>query len=278
MKISPFLASFVATATVTMGLVAAPTAAADPVCTYQGQLNCVPMSAPTSNMESMATQNTATVSVPKHIETVVIDADAEWSAWFKAVGLREPMVSYNIILPGQTVTSQCTMPGQSGTMTIGSDFPNAFYCGVDPIVVNGVSDRGVLILPAEAFVKVWLGDVYGRQTKRAGDFAVAVIVAHEFGHSVVDELGTQRGVAQPTGKNKELIADCFSGAWASTAYKKGYLENGDIEEGVATFDAIGDTSASSDPHGTSAERVAAFTLGLNGQPFQCIAAYWLAFR
>ncbi len=79
-------------------------------------------------------------------------------------------------------------------------------------------------------MKMWNGDIFGRESAQAGDFAAAVLVAHEFGHHVQDELMVQLGLRDIVGaggqkiKQKELIADCFAGVWAYTAYFSGYLD------------------------------------------------------
>ena len=51
-----------------------------------------------------------------------------------------------------------------------------------------------------------------------GDFAVAYIVAHEYGHQIQDELGLydKYGDQLPTSAF-ELQADCYAGTWANNA-------------------------------------------------------------
>ena len=57
----------------------------------------------------------------------------------------------------------------------------------------------------------------------------------------------------------ELQADCFAGVWANSAGKSGYLEDGDIDEGLAAAAAVGDDrlgarSPEQWTHGSSALR------------------------
>jgi len=72
---------------------------------------------------------------------------------------------------------------------------------------------------------------------------------------------------------QELQADCFAGVWAHHASRvRNLLEAGDIEEGLGAATAIGDdrlqmqargyVTPDSFTHGTSAQRVKWFKIGL----------------
>lgn len=79
----------------------------------------------------------------------------------------------------------------------------------------------------------------------------------------------------------ELQADCFAGVWANRANRQGnVLEAGDVEEGLAAANAVGDDTLQrqsggavvpdSFTHGSSAERMRWFRRGLDsGDPEQC---------
>ncbi|MEO7904373.1 MAG: neutral zinc metallopeptidase [Candidatus Saccharimonadales bacterium] len=223
------------------------------------------------------TQGNADTAVKAYLETAITSLDQKWSQWFIANGYQEPYLTYNII--GQddptVYSSECVMADGS-KMTVSRDTPNAFYCSSD------VDKTGAIWLPAATFEKMWLGDVLGKMSTNPGDFAAGIVVAHEFGHHVADELATQseaRGETPRvvTGKYKELLADCFAGVWASTLYYDGALDAGDFEEAVAAIVTTGDESPGGiDPHGTSEERVAALKLGYNTEsnPGYCINSYW----
>ncbi|MEJ7934153.1 neutral zinc metallopeptidase [Sphingobium sp. AN558] len=121
-----------------------------------------------------------------------------------------------------------------------------------------------------------------------GDFAQAYVIAHEVGHHVQDLEGTlgevnkrQRAVSEQEGNalqvRIELQADCYAGVWAK---RTGLMEQGDLEEGMAAAQAIGDDtlqqSAGRRPvpesftHGTSAQRMEWLRQGLAaGDPAQC---------
>jgi predicted metalloprotease len=156
------------------------------------------------------------------------------------------------------------------------DYPNAFYCPVDNTTgANGHVYVGTVILPVTTFYKMWFGDIFGKNSGVLGDFAAGAIVAHEFGHSVQDEMSQQLGWAAPKGKKKELIADCFSGVWTWSINQRGQLEQGDLGEIAAALNLMGDAKITDNSHGTVQERVAAVNIGLqNGNPMNCVSAYW----
>ena len=110
---------------------------------------------------------------------------------------------------------------------------------------------------------------YGRTV---GDFAVAYIVAHEYGHQIQDELGLfeQYGQQVPT-MAFELQADCYAGAWANGASQEDRLEEGDVEEALDAALAVGDfDTANPGHHGTPEQRRAAWMSGFeSGDPSSC---------
>ena len=126
----------------------------------------------------------------------------------------------------------------------------------------------------------------------AGDFAAAYVIGHEVGHHVQTLLGTSDQVrsaqqrANEAGANRlqvamELQADCFAGVWAYHANQTvRVLEPGDVEEGLAAAQAIGDdrlqrnagraVTPDSFTHGSSAERQRWLSAGLrSGDPGAC---------
>lgn len=121
-----------------------------------------------------------------------------------------------------------------------------------------------------------------------GDFAWAYVIAHEMGHHVQQQIGTEADVreqqqADPGAANQlsvrtELQADCYAGVWASTVTD--LLEQGDLDEAFTATEAIGDDrlqqrgGGSVDPdsftHGTSAQRERWFKQGYeSGDPGAC---------
>ena len=128
------------------------------------------------------------------------------------------------------------------------------------------------------------------------DFAKAYVIAHEYGHHVQTLTGASAKVrqAQQSARSKaeangysvalELQADCYAGVWAANASAvsggRVALEEGDIQEGLRTANAIGDdalqrnagqnVSPENFTHGTSEQRKAWLQRGYRtGDPNQC---------
>lgn len=123
----------------------------------------------------------------------------------------------------------------------------------------------------------------------SGDFAVAYVIAHEFGHHIQNIEGTlgavsnaQRRTDQRTANDlsvrTELQADCFGGVWGYHA--RDMLEAGDVEEGIAAAAAVGDdrmqqmagqrVTPDAFTHGSSRQRTQAFQAGFqSGNPATC---------
>ncbi|RAX18171.1 hypothetical protein DC347_05535 [Pseudarthrobacter sp. AG30] len=219
-------------------------------------------------------------TVEQYLNFVMDDVGNQWAKWFPSVGLPQPSVYFILIEPNTTTTSKCF------TVPLTSDHPNSYYCPKD----SDSQHDGTIILPVTTFQKMWTGDVFERNSKTKGDFAAAILVAHEFGHHVQNaiQLGYNKLhpespiSAAPQGKNIELIADCFAGNWMATAYYEGLLEPGDYEEAIAGLESIGDTlPGGTAPHGSADERKAALLTGYNGtaetksgDPLACISTYW----
>lgn len=252
-------------------------------CEFEGDLeefvDCtvdVAESAQDAPVSDVDPENPYPYTVEEYLSAVISDVDGVWSKIFFAAGLEEPRVGVQIVTPDSGPhNSRCTNLGE-----VAHDDPNAYYCGADHVVDDaGVVYEGTVILPVTTFQQMWTGDILNKQSKVVGDFAAALVVAHELGHHIEHEMSEQTQTPRPTGKNRELIADCFAGVWMASAYYSGLLEPGDFEEGVAALEAIGDELGT---HGTSAERRDALLVGYNGIPGEtapgdpgaCIQTYW----
>ena len=184
---------------------------------------------------------------------VVSDIQDYWAATFSASGKDYPETKL-VLFDGGT-QSGCG-PASSAT--------GPFYC------------------PADQKVYLDLGffdELESRFGAQGGDFAIAYVVAHEFGHHIQTVLGisgeVQRlGQEDPSRRNdlsvrQELQADCLAETWAHSAASD--LEAGDIEEALSAAAAVGDdriqeaTQGRTDPeswtHGSAEQRVAWFTTG-----------------
>ena len=126
-----------------------------------------------------------------------------------------------------------------------------------------------------------------------GDFARAYVLGHEVGHHIQQLTGIsdnirreQQAAGRGAAANQlqvrmELQADCLAGVWAHHANRtRQILQPGDVEEGLAAAEAIGDdrlmrnagrnVSPESFTHGTSQQRRDWLERGLrSGDPDQC---------
>src|SRR5215212_2269013 len=202
-------------------------------------------------------------SIEELLTAVTTDVDAYWTNVFEASGRSTPRVGYAWIPAGQTVASACG--DENGTL---GDSAAAYCPGDDTIYISqqfasdiydGSLDHA---LPGSSHG-------YGRT---AGDFAVAYIVAHEYGHQVQDELGLfdSYGDKVPT-MAFELQADCFAGTWAHSASANDRLEDGDLQEALDAVLAVGDFDAGNPAHhGTPEQREEAWRAGFDsGEPSSC---------
>jgi predicted metalloprotease len=151
---------------------------------------------------------------------------------------------------------------------------------------------GPFYCPADGrvYIDLTFYDDMQRQLGASGDFAWAYVIAHEMGHHVQNELGTNDEVARLSSQNPdeanelsvrtELQADCYAGVWASTIYEQGDLESGDLDEAFNASEAVGDDRLQSrgggnvDPdsftHGTSEQRHRWFETGYeSADPAAC---------
>jgi predicted metalloprotease len=150
---------------------------------------------------------------------------------------------------------------------------------------------GPFYCPADQKVYLDLGfmdELKSRFGAKGGDFAMAYVVAHEFGHHVQTELGISDQVQQMAQQDpsrrgdlsvrQELQADCLAGVWAHS--DQADLEPGDIDEALSAAAAVGDdriqqsTTGQVNPetwtHGSSEQRTAWFTRGFkSGSPDDC---------
>jgi hypothetical protein len=202
-------------------------------------------------------------TMEEFLTAVTKDVDTFWTKQFADAGLPEPRVSYAWIPAGQTAASACG--DEDGTL---GDSAAAYCSGDDTIYISekfatdiydGTLDNA---LPGSS-------QGYG---KTMGDFAVAYIVAHEYGHQIQEELGLfqKYGDQVPT-MAFELQADCFAGTWAESAGEQNRLEDGDVDEALDAALAVGDFDAGNPGHhGTPEQRADAWKAGFeSGDPSSC---------
>lgn len=158
------------------------------------------------------------------------------------------------------------------------DAPTSTGCGV------GSPETGPFYCPPDDKVYIDLG--FYRQLEDQldfdGDFAMAYVLAHEWGHHIQNVVGTNARVQEATrGASQEeanelsvrveLQADCLAGVWAKDAFRDERLEAGDFDEAITAAEAVGDDriqqktqgriSPESFTHGTAEQRAQWFRTG-----------------
>jgi predicted metalloprotease len=154
-------------------------------------------------------------------------------------------------------------------------------CGSAPSAVGPFycpADRTVYLDPT------FFSALQDRLGGSAAEFSQAYVITHEVGHHVQNLLGYSRIVdekrrteskveANRWSVRLELQADFLAGVWAHYGQEKfRFIEDGDIETAIQSANAIGDdrlqenatgfVSPEKFTHGTSAQRVKWFRLGI----------------
>jgi predicted metalloprotease len=191
------------------------------------------------------------------VSVILADTEETWHTLFREKGktYQEP----RLVLFRDSVESACGM-AQSAM--------GPFYCPGDQ----------------QVYIDLGFFDQLKNRFKAPGDFAQAYVIAHEVGHHIQTLLGISSRVHAARNKlskaegnklsvQQELQADCLAGVWANHANStRQLLEVGDVEEGLTAASAIGDdtlqkqsrgyVSPDSFTHGSSAQRVKWFKIGL----------------
>jgi predicted metalloprotease len=196
-------------------------------------------------------------TIDQFLSGVTQSVDAYWRKTFRANGLPAPSASTFWVPPGARVATACGPAGADA----------AFYCPSDDTIY----------VAQEFAAALWRGVVGGLPGERAGfghaagDFGVAYVVAHEYGHNVQQELGLFGRSVGLTAEPFELQADCLAGAWGNSVYRAGLLEPGDVQEAINTALAVGDfDTGNAQHHGTPQQRRDAWLLGFDGgDPSAC---------
>ncbi|WP_428410671.1 KPN_02809 family neutral zinc metallopeptidase [Hyphococcus sp.] len=200
------------------------------------------------------------------VRVILAETEDVWSQLFEASGADYPEPT--LVMFSGSVNSACGY----ASAAVGP-----FYCPADR----------KLYLDASFFEEM------RQRFNVPGDFPAAYVIAHEIGHHIqtVTGISDQVRSAQQRARGEseanayqvmmELQADCYAGVWAHYADRtSGFLDDGDIEEGLAAAAAIGDdtlqrnagrrVTPESFTHGTSEQRKRWFTQGYrNGDMDGC---------
>ncbi|MGL2986781.1 KPN_02809 family neutral zinc metallopeptidase [Flavobacterium sp. RSSA_27] len=194
----------------------------------------------------------------KFVKTIVADNEEVWNKIFQENNLRfEP--ARLVLFSGQVNTACGGASSASGP----------FYCPGDKKIYMDMS---------------FFEELRTKFGAQGGDFAVAYVIGHEYGHHIQNLLGTSTKMRQlQQGKSEaeanklsvalELQADFYAGLWTHYNEKQNaVLEPGDIEEALSAANAVGDDAIQkkmqgqvipdSFTHGTSEQRMYWFQKGL----------------
>lgn len=150
------------------------------------------------------------------------------------------------------------------------------------------SEMGPFYCPSDQTIYIDMSFFNELQQKfgaQVGQFTVAYVLGHEYGHHIQNLLGTldkvhqlsQRGSETQANRisvANELQADFYAGVWAKqTDSREKILEPGDIQEAMSAAAAVGDdniqkrgqgyVNQESFTHGSSAQREEWFMRGYN---------------
>ncbi len=196
---------------------------------------------------------------------VVLDSVQDyWQRTLPSMGVQYPRATL-VLFRGGTQTGGCGF---------GESAAGPFYCPAD----------------AKVYIDLDFLEELQQRFRAPGDFAQAYILAHEIGHHVQNVTGTSdqvraaqqrdRSAANELSVRLELQADCYAGVWGYLAARQGWLDEGDIEEGLGAAAAVGDdriqrqttgrVSPESWTHGSSEQRMEWFSRGFRaGRPDAC---------
>ncbi len=166
------------------------------------------------------------------------DIDGFWRQTFSANGLIYTSPRIRLMTGIVPVADACDATPVSGH----------HYCDSDSTIYLDTSFSN-----PTSFGDLWSG---------GDDFAIVTILAHEWGHHIQHLTGAYTGVASQ--EQLELQADCYSGAFAGYARERGWLDPGDLDQGLTISLQSGDSD-----HGSGTQRADSFTNGYLGGVSSC---------
>lgn len=194
----------------------------------------------------------------KLVNAILVDNEDTWSKIFQENNLQFEAAKI-VLFSGQVETACGGASSASGP----------FYCPGDQKIYMDMS---------------FFEELRTKFGAKGGDFAVAYVIGHEYGHHIQNLLGTSTKMRQlQQGKSEaeanklsvalELQADFYAGLWTNYNEKiNAMLEPGDIEEALSAAQAVGDDAIQkkmqgqvvpdSFTHGTSEQRMYWFQKGL----------------
>ena len=218
------------------------------------QFNNQSQSAPTEQRDLTPSE----IEEGKLVNAILVDNEDTWSKIFQENNLQFEAAKI-VLFSGQVETACGGASSASGP----------FYCPGDQKIYMDMS---------------FFEELRTKFGAKGGDFAIAYVIGHEYGHHIQNLLGTSTKMRQlQQGKSEaeanklsvalELQADFYAGLWTNYNEKtNAMLEPGDIEEALSAAQAVGDDAIQkkmqgqvvpdSFTHGTSEQRMYWFQKGL----------------
>jgi predicted metalloprotease len=197
------------------------------------------------------------------VKADVADIQAYWSETLPAVY----GVEYKPI-PAKQIRAYDKHSPASAFSKCGGDPPsykenkgNASYCLLDDTVTYDT------------------GELFPGLKRAFGDFAIALVMAHEWGHAIQGRTLTPDQFVSGSTVLKETQADCFAGAWLGWVKagngKHVKFGESELDTGLAGLsslrDPLGEDPNSDQAHGNAFDRTSAFQLGVEGGAARCKA-------
>lgn len=201
------------------------------------------------------------LNIREFIKMLTFENEETWEKVFQENGIR--------FRPAKVVLFESAT--SSGCGTAQSEM-GPFYCPADETIYMDMS---------------FFNELQQKFGAKVGQFTVAYVLGHEYGHHIQKLLGTldkvdqlrQSGKYSEAETNKvsvanELQADFYAGLWAKqTDSREKFLEPGDIQEAMSAAAAVGDdniqkraqgyVNQESFTHGSSEQREEWFMKGYN---------------
>lgn len=199
------------------------------------------------------------LKVKDMVEMLAAEMDETWKEVFEENGLpyrRPKVVMFEEVTHSGCGTAQAAM--------------GPFYCPTDETMYMDMS---------------FFNELQSKYGAKTGEFTVAYVMAHEFGHHIQHILGTLDKVEQAKRNGQfsqregnlssvavELQADFYAGLWARrTNDRENFIEINDIDIAISAAEAVGDdniqkrsqgyVNQEAFTHGSSAQRKEWFMRG-----------------
>ncbi|MCP4084107.1 MAG: hypothetical protein GY745_03470 [Actinomycetia bacterium] len=188
------------------------------------------------------------------LEAAVTDIDNFWRVTYTDVyggTYRPPTEVFPFSVSRNEPSLTCGGPINASIMSL-----NAIYC------------------PAGDYITWDDEELIASLATRNGDLSVAVVLAHEWGHSIQD---SRRGDVKGATIIKELQADCFAGAWTGSVMRGETnlveFSPSELDGALAGFlllrDPPGTDIAAQQAHGSAFDRIGAFRQGVEEGAHHC---------